>query len=125
MDLQKIEAFRKRKDLTQEEFAKSLGVTATGYQKMIRNNDMKLSFFEKICITYQVSPMLFFDAETPTSVTMVSEPKGQYDTKLKTQVEYYKGLWEAEKATVAALNVSIQALQQLNESRKHRSPNKH
>lgn len=55
-----IEAIRKRKELTQAVFAKSIDMTVTGYQKMIKNGDVKVSTLEKICNEYGVQITTFF-----------------------------------------------------------------
>lgn len=66
MDTQLIEAIRKRKEITQVVFAESIDMTVTGYQKMIRNGDIKVSTLEKIAEKYGIQMSTFFG--TPTKV---------------------------------------------------------
>lgn len=60
MDTDLIENLRKRKKLTQAEFAKMIDFTVTGYQKMIANKDIKVSSLEKICEVFSVNISTFF-----------------------------------------------------------------
>lgn len=106
MNLQKLEELRKRKGLLQRDFAESFGFTATGYQKMLRTNEIKLSVFEKICQTYNVSPLIFFDTNVTSAV---AEPSESYAKKNNIQDEknFYKELYEKTQKQVEALQEAI------------------
>lgn len=60
MDFGLIENLRKRKKLTQKEFAVKIGFTVTGYQKMINAGDTKVSTIERICSEFNVDILTFF-----------------------------------------------------------------
>ena len=68
MNIKLIEDLRKRKDLTQAEFAKKIGVSTFGYQKMIQVEDIKVSTLEKICEVFSVNISTFFGNETIKSL---------------------------------------------------------
>lgn len=82
MNIDRVEDIRKRKLFTQSELAESIGFTATGYQKMIKAGDLKVSTLEKICAVLGVEISVFF-----TEKSLVSEPKPNYEKPKVTRIE--------------------------------------
>lgn len=76
MDIELIEDLRKRKLITQSQLAKSIGITVTGYQKMIKTGDIKVSTLEKICNNFSVDISIFFKEKSIENI--VNEPKTDY-----------------------------------------------
>ena len=73
MDFNKLEHIRKLKKLSQEELAKSIGMTKNGYYLAIKNGDLKVSTLEKIAEELDVKINVFFEDE--------KEPAASYNTK--------------------------------------------
>lgn len=73
MEIERVEEIRKRKLFTQSELAKSIGITTTGYQKMIKSGDLKVSTLENICAVLGVNISAFF-----TEKSLVAEPVSVY-----------------------------------------------
>lgn len=84
MKVSLIEDIRKRQGLTQLQLAESIGITTTGYQKMIANEDVKVSTLEKIAKVFNVEISTFFGSENTKGV---SEPEGIY-LKAKKKLTY-------------------------------------
>jgi transcriptional regulator with XRE-family HTH domain len=63
MDIELIENLRKIKKMTQKEFAEMIDFTVTGYQKMIKTRDIKVSSLERICEVFNVNILTFFGTE--------------------------------------------------------------
>lgn len=59
MDSNTIENLRKIKKLTQRQVADALGITVTGYQKMISVNDPKISVLKKLSELFGVEITTF------------------------------------------------------------------
>lgn len=73
MNVDLIEEIRKRKMMTQANLAQSIDFTVTGYQKILKTGDIKVSTLEKICEVFAVDISVFFDKKS-----LVSEPIARY-----------------------------------------------
>jgi len=78
MDTDLIENLRKRKKLTQQEFAEAIDFTVTGYQKMIKAGDLKVSVLEKICEVFTVNISTFFGLKNHSILNIVHEEAEVY-----------------------------------------------
>ena len=79
MNTEQIEEIRKRQGLTQKQLADSIGITVTGYQKMIAANDPKFSMIEKLSKALNIDITTFVGG---TKKNEVSEPSASYGKKL-------------------------------------------
>jgi transcriptional regulator with XRE-family HTH domain len=107
-----IEQLRKRKGLTQEEFAQSIDFTTNGYQKLIRSGDPKASVLEKISAVYGVNISFFFGHTNDGA--MLNEPQAEYGGRdecadvremnsiLKSQLDHYKTMVDALHTVIGA-----------------------
>ena len=72
MNIKKIEELRKQHNLSQNEFAKRIGISQVGYNNAIKRGDFKVSLIEKIAETFGVSVSYFFPEDNiPTSPTSI------------------------------------------------------
>jgi len=82
VEIERLEEIRKRKLFTQSELAKSIGITTTGYQKMLKSGDLKVSTLENICAALGVNISSFF-----TEKSLVSEPNVGYEKSKTTRLQ--------------------------------------
>lgn len=78
MDIALIDDLRKRKKLTQAQFAEMIDFTTTGYQKMLANGDVKVSTLEKICEVFNVDILTFFGKTNKPALSIVAEESEVY-----------------------------------------------
>ncbi len=64
MDTVTIENLRKRREITQKDLSERVGMTTTGYQKMIRTGDVKVSVLEKLAQALGVDIQTFFGVQS-------------------------------------------------------------
>lgn len=57
----KIESIRREKNITQQELAKKIGLTLSGYQKAIATDDFKISMLKKITDILDIPISYFFE----------------------------------------------------------------
>lgn len=113
MKIDLIEQIRIRRGLTQAEFAESIAYTVTGYKKMIRNGDVKVSVLEKIAEVYDVNILTFFGTKGHKKVGAVAEEAAPYSencAEVRRMNEFYKSQNDAHLTSIAAQSQLIQLL---------------
>jgi DNA-binding Xre family transcriptional regulator len=93
MNFNKIKTIADEKNIPLTKIAMEAGITPQGLHQMLRNEDMKVGTFEKICIALGEPPSVFFINQPPLNErNTVSEPITAYgnmhegETSLKTKL---------------------------------------
>lgn len=60
-----VDSVRQERKISKMDFYKAIGVTQSGYKKMLEKNDLKVSTLVKIAEVLGVGPAVFFEVNTP------------------------------------------------------------
>lgn len=78
---------------SQEDFARELGVSASGLKNMLRTESMKVSVLERSAELLQKDPCAFLDRKT-RAIDIAAEPAEPYGDKLQQSLERNNALLE-------------------------------
>lgn len=93
MNLSRLKFYVDKSGYTIRTFCKEAGIKTPTYYKALKDNDIRASVLEKMCLLLAVSPGEFFDktkyADTPIGVSIASDNKDEY-AKKKTEIHIGK-----------------------------------
>lgn len=112
MNYNRIEELRENLRFSKKDIYDYLGITAAGYEKMMRNKTCTVSYLEKIAELFQVPLTIFFETDQSNQVN-VSERRGNYELKhqelekCKAQLELLKEMLFEKDKLISELNQTI------------------
>jgi len=108
----RIEELRESLRYSKKDIYDCLGITAAGYEKMIKNKTCTVSYLEKIAELFQVPITIFFETDH-TDHAFVSERKGNYELKnlelekCMAQIELLKEMLIEKDKLISELNRTV------------------
>lgn len=85
MDLSKLKYYVERSEYSVRDFCQKSGIKTPTYYKAIKDNDIRASVLETMCVLLKVDPTVFFDKigvySTGSHHTLLEEPAADYKTR--------------------------------------------